>query len=194
MSPEINVFGPQDRDEKGRIKTDYPGFYFDQNIDDLEETIRQRASVIEDTSIPKAEREIAKTRYTEEKTRLEQIQAARPNLSGEELDWINKCAKEAGKLLSDAMPTYSEMEKRLIDAYKISKIMDQPSIDISKDTDLVQWVRCLGKSPNHRGYISFTNLSICWKIARKLLDMPSNIEELRKDSRSYDRLNRLTRK
>lgn len=179
---DIALFGETDRDVKGQIKADYPAFFFDPQVEELRETIKEREDAADDPAIPRKERNFAKLRLGQERERLNKIENARPDIGDEERDFIAMVVKKIGKIYADSgvLPTYTQLDKRLFDARKIAMLTDQPEIEASGDPDVVSWLRSCNRKINEKGKTSGTDLAIAWKTGQKILGECTNIEMLRR--------------
>ncbi len=174
----VEVFGQADKSKDGNIKSEYPSWYFTQQKDELEETIRHKKYMIENDLIPGSERGITRERLKQEETRLEQINMSQPKLSAAELDEVSKIRKSLGTKIADSMFRRSEMEKGVADAHEEARRMSTPVVKL--DDKELGFAKVCDVAISNDGKVNRIAAEKVWKIASRLIEEPSNTEVLRK--------------
>jgi hypothetical protein len=175
----MKVFGDVDKTKEGVIRSEYPSWYFDQHQEELEESIRQKEMAIDSDLIPKSEVPIIRERLDQERKRLDEIKASRPELSGVEKDNVVKAVTDIGGKIKSSMFTRSEMEKGLADAHVEAQRLSTPVIEIKSEAE-AELVKACGIKIRDNGKITGDEARKVWKIGSKLVGGPSNVETLRK--------------
>jgi len=176
----VEFFGSVDRKDgkpDGRITSQFPAFYFDPQISDLEENIfrNERAiasGAIAPDAIPTLKGEIARDRQ-----RLLEIQKCSVKLTGKDKDEAANLYKELGGKIQDSMFTYTEMMKGLANAHDELKRMKTPIIPVGKHAAVF---KKMGINPV-KGNVSRDEATRVFKILGKTLGENTNVEHLRKD-------------
>ncbi len=175
---ELEVFGKVDRDEKGKVKSDYPAFCFPQHKEELEESIRYKQSQLDKGLIIKSEEGFAREALSKEKTRLKEIDNSITRYSQKEIDYLAVCRKSLGKKVQDLMPRQSQIERKLANAHEEANKISEPCLKL--DPEEVDFIKACDQSITNDGKISRGQAEKCWKIASRIIGEPSNIEELRR--------------
>jgi len=173
------IFGDVDKTEKGKIKSQYPAWYYDQQIEDMKESIRQREYQLDNDLVMQTEKGIQRERLRQEKERLDQIEASRPKLSPTETEEFAKIRKEMGTEIRDQMFTRSEMDRGLADAHEEARRMTEPIIKIKNEKEAKLAEEC-GVKVSKDGKVSRKDAEKMWKIVSKSLGEMSNVEGLRR--------------
>lgn len=175
---ELEVFGKVDRDEKGRVKSDYPALCFPQHKEELEESIRYKQSQLDRGLIVKSEEGFAREALAKEKTRLKEIEESMTRYTQKEIDYLAACRKSLGKKIQELMPRNSQMERGLVNAHTEAAKISEPCLKL--DPEEIDFVKACDQSITNDGKISRGQAEKCWKIASRIIQEPSNTEELRK--------------
>jgi hypothetical protein len=175
----MKVFGDVDRTDKGKIKSEFPAWYYPQQIDELKESIRHKERLIEQDMVPASEKQITKSRLAQEKERLTKIEEHMPKLTATEQDSVHKMTKELGNKIGISMFSRSEMERGTADAHEEARRMSEPCIEIKTEAEVELAKECNISIKN--GKVSRDEASKMWKLSRRMLGEMSNVEILRRD-------------
>jgi len=173
---EIVFFGEIDRDEKGVVKSEYPAYYFENNIEDLHEEIgtKERASARKDINWEDVESTKKELEMLKIKTTL--IEKSKPKLKGGDKDKVYNEYKHLGDEIRDSMFTRTEMMKGLASPHEEAKRMTERGIKADPELAAACNVKVVG------GKVSRNDASKMFKIMGKVLgDVPTNTEFLRRD-------------
>ena len=172
----VAFFGDIDRNQHGRIGSDYPAWYFENHIDELNETIGRMERALERKNINWEDIERTREELNALKKKKELIEQSKPKLRGGDKDRIYKEYKRLGEEIRDSMFTRTEMMKGLASPHEEAKRMSEPGISANPE-----FVNSLNAKAR-RGKISRDEAARMWKILGKTLgDVPTNIEYLRRD-------------
>jgi len=179
----IHWFGEVDMNERtGQPGADYPSYYFDASIRELENEVRSMERQIEEGIYTGKDLRKFKERYQQRKERLESIINSLPVLEGPVKDKVSKARKELGQLIKESMFTFSSMNRMTDDAQIEANRMEGPCIEI-KNPVLAEFVQQRGFRV-HKGKISRNAASVIHKVMGKVLgEEILDIENLR----GYDR-------
>jgi hypothetical protein len=160
-----------------------PGWCFEEQMNQIEESIRYKRNALEKDYVPSPEKANFRESLKRDEERLEKIKSSRPKYTEKEKDEIARLRDELGETLSVAMPTRSQMEKRLVDAHDEVKRSLDPCIPISGTwVDLAQLKAVKGKGKDSgKLLVSRDDATKAWQIASKVLEEGSNPELLRRD-------------
>jgi hypothetical protein len=180
----IRFFGAADRQgktETGVIRSEYPAWYHTQRIEDLEERInRARRELERGVSTPN----IAELRAQVERDEqiLSTILESKPVLSDKDKDKLAKIYKELGDQISDSMFTYTDMMKGLANAHEEYRRNSKPCINAD---GMVQVLRECGVNiePGQK-MVTRNQATRAWKIIGGALGEQTNVEGLRKDTKT----------
>jgi len=175
----IHWFGEVDMNERSGLPgADYPSYYFDPQIRDLENEVRSMERQIEDGVYTGKDLRNFKERYQQRKARLDQILASKPVLEGPIKDKVKKARKDLGQLIRESMFTYSSMNRMTDDPQIEANRMEGPCIEI-KDPVVAEFVQQRGFRIT-RGKISRNAACVIHKVMGKVLgEEILDIEELR---------------
>lgn len=174
----MKIYGDVDRMKDGKIRSHFPAWYYEQQIEDLKESIRHREYQLDNDLIASTERNIQRERLKQEKDKLDKIEFSRVKLTPIEKDEMGKFQKEMGTKIKNQMFSRSEMEKGTADAHEEARRMIEPIIEIKGEFDAKLAEECGVKVKD--GKISRKDAEKMWKIASRALGEPSNTETLRK--------------
>ncbi len=174
----MKVFGDVDRDRAGVIRSEYPSWYLDQNVDELKKRASQAERALEDEAIPHVVRAKSREKLRQMKERIEAIDRDTPKLDGKAKDDLEKMRKELIKELQDAHPKRSEREKGLVDSHEEAKRMKEPCIKVTSDVQAEFAQSCGIKIKD--GKISRDQMDKMYKIASKALGESTDVEYLRR--------------
>jgi len=171
----IQFFGEVDRTEKGVIKSEYPAYYFENNIDELREEIGRGERSLKAKGVRWDDIERTKEELDVLKRRLNLIEKSKPILKGKDKDRVNEQYKRVGNDIRDAMFTRTEIMKGLASPHEIAKRMIEPGIKVDKELAASCGIRLVN------GKASMNQASKMFKILGKNLGEPTNVEYLRRD-------------
>lgn len=177
---EVMFFGKVDRNKKGTVSSEYPAWAMGTHIEELEESIHQKKTVLErKLYIPGEEMNIKATLDREEK-RLSEIKESRPALETADENRVYKGYKEVGKKIADSLFSRDDMERGLANPHEEKNRMVKPCIEI--DPELA--VAC--NIPAERikdNKVSRNDAARIYKIIGSYFGENTNIEALRPDRR-----------
>lgn len=177
-SPKIRVFGTTDRTPSGKIKSEFPSWYFDIQKEDLKKEITDGERAIQSGAIPYPIRERSEYELKQKKDRLDKIEEETPKLNGKDKDTFSKMREGMGKKIAEAKFGRSEMEKGLADAHEEAHRMVDPVIKIENEAEADFAKSCNIEIRN--GKISRNEMEKMHKIASKMLGESTDIEYLRR--------------
>jgi len=176
---KIHWFSEVDMNQHGRPSSDFPAWYFDQHIAELNEDVRRIESNIDldiyrGAHLLKMRKELAA-----KKSRLEAIQASKPKLQGADKDKVAKIARELGIQIGAAMFTREEKQRGLVDAHIEADRMVNPCIEVKSEIEADYYRRKGVKIVG--GKVPRIQAEICWKTMVKALgeEPIANTERLR---------------
>lgn len=175
----VQFFGAADRKGKhadGKISSEYPAWYFDAQIEDLQEEIAHKKRMIDNQLVPPSELPYAREELKKQEEMFERIMS-KPKLTGKDKDDAANFYKHLADQIGDSMPSRSEMKKGLADAHEEARRMTEPIINVRGKTDVLANMGINAKG----GKISRNQAAKAFKIIGRVLGEPTNIEYLRKD-------------
>jgi hypothetical protein len=174
----MKVFGDVDRSKDGKVKSDYPSWYFNQQKDELRESIIQKERAIEMDIVPPENKGEFRSMMESEKKKLDMIEESQPKLSEVELDKVSKIRKTLGDKVRDAMFSRSQMDRGVADPHEEARRISEYCIKL--DTGELEFVKSCDVPISNTGMVSRLSAEKSWKIASKLIGEMSNTEMLRK--------------
>ena len=178
MESEIKWLSEVDLNDKGKVASDYPAWYFDVHVKELEEDVRSLENGIDEgVYIGKRRRDAVKQLETK-KSRLEKIRSSKPKLEGPNKDRVARSFKELGDKIRESMFSYDASWKQTADAHMEAERMVSPCIAVNDDV--------AGSFIKERGMrvvdgkISRNDASIIWKTMAKSLGEQPDVEGLRR--------------
>jgi hypothetical protein len=175
---DMKIFGSVDRDSKGKITSEFPAWYFDQQKDELERGIAQDEAALDQEAIPYPAKAKFREKLSQRKERLSKINEETPKLKGSEEDSMMKIRGELGESIGEAHFTRSQREKGLADAHEEVRRMTEPVIKV-KNEHQAEFIKNCGINIRD-GKITRNEAEKVYKIASKMLDQPTDIEYLRR--------------
>lgn len=172
-------FGDVDRNKKGEIGSQYPSWYFEQQQDELRESMEFKKRAIERGSIPKDSVAETLADIAREEQRLREIEQGRPRLKDSELDEVAKTREEIGAHISEALFTRTEESKNLTSGHEEARRMMKPCIKVTSDA-MARACKDCGVTIKD-GMITRNEAAKVWKIMGKLIGEDTNVERLRRD-------------
>lgn len=104
---KYEFFGLVDRRDRRQEETltgHFPAWYFDQNIEELKESISEKENAIKQGLIIPEQEQIVTHELNKEKKRLVDIEASMPKLNGGQQSRMNKVAQEMLEQIRDSSP------------------------------------------------------------------------------------------
>lgn len=175
---DMKIFGSVDRDSKGKITSEFPAWYFDQQRDELERGIAQDEEALNQEAIPYPAKAKFREKLAQRKERLDKINEESPKLKGKEADAVFKMREEMGGAIGEAHYTFSQREKGLADPHEEVRRMTEPVIKVTSQHQ-AEFIKECGISIRD-GKITRNEAEKVYKIASKLLEQPTDIEYLRR--------------
>ncbi len=175
---DLEIFGKVDRDEKGKVKSDYPALCFPQHKEELEESIRYKQNQLDQGLITKSEEGFARESLAKEKTRLKEIDNSMTHYSQKEIDYLVVCRKSLGKKIQELMPRQSHIDRGLANAHEEANKISEPCVKL--DPEEIDFIKACDQSITNDGKVNRGQAEKCWKIASRIVGESSNVEELRR--------------
>ena len=175
---DITFFGEADLNPKGKISSEYPGWYNDTQIQDLKEQITVEENAISKGWVSKDQLGEAQDRLNQKKERLDRILESKPKMDGASKDKVDKVRNELGKTIAEGMYSRSDMMRGLADPHEEMRRMTRKGITLSPEQ--ASFAKACGVPMEGRN-VSRTGAEKVWKILSKSLGEPANIERLRRD-------------
>jgi hypothetical protein len=172
------VFGNADRRPDGTVKSEYPAWYWDTQLEELEREVSERRSSISRGIIPSEAMPRYRGDLEAKEARLTKIKEESPRPSQEEKDKLSKMIKEMQERIKESNWKRSEMERGLVDAHEEAKRMSEPCIPIRSDTEKNWAEQCYCRIID--GKVTRVDFERMYKIASKLIGEPTDIEYLRR--------------
>jgi hypothetical protein len=175
---EVQVFGKVDRNKDGNVRSEYPAYYNEEQIDELKNNINQKQIALERGYHNTDDKNVAAETIRNLKKRLDEIEESRPDLTDIQSDRMVKIRKTLGGKIADSMPKRSAMEKGTPDAHEEARREQNPCIKI--DGEEISFVKACDVLISHDGKVSRNGASKAWKICSRILGENSDTEELRR--------------
>ena len=169
---EIVFFGEVDRHPKGGFSSDYPAWYYENQLGDMREELKGKEGALNLRLGDNAELSF---QVNQLKTRIKDIEQSNKKLTSAQENRLSKYVKDVGEELRESMPPLSDMKRGLADAHQEVKKMTTPCIKVPKELADAAGIRL------HRGMATRDAASKAWKIGRKKLGEESNTERLRRE-------------
>ena len=182
----MKIFGEVDKTKEGKTKSEYPSWYFKQQKEDLEDSVRHRKSMLEQDLVPTSERNITRERLKQESTRLEQIEQSTPRFTEKEIDDISKIVKTSSGVnngtlsakISESMYKRSEQDRGTSDAHEEARRISIPCVKL--DEREIEFAKACEVPISNDGKVTRKGAEKIWKIGRRIIGEISNTEVLRK--------------
>jgi len=174
---KLKFFGEADLNRDGKIKSDYPSWYHRQQMEDLDEGIRQKERALEEDLIPDSEKPLMRSRLKQERTLSAKVNDSMAEIKGFE-EIISKGSDELGKDIKEAMFSRSQMDKGVADPHEEARRISEPVIKV-KSKEVAELCEAAGIKIRE-GRITRGEAEKIWKISRRSLGEISNVESLRK--------------
>ena len=174
----IKWFTEVDLNDKGKVASDYPAWYFDVHVKELAEDIRSLENGIDEgIYIGKKRRDAVKQLETK-KQRYSQIVDGKPKMTDVNKDKVMRSFKELGGKIGESMFSHDDMWKMTADAHAEAERMVMPCIAVT-DEVAGSFVKERGMKVVD-GKISRNDASIVWKCMAKALGEQTDVEALRR--------------
>lgn len=173
----IEFFGEVDRKGHrmdGYITANYPAWYFDTAIDELEGGIEDKKRLLASGSVHPTEVEITIRNLKNEQDRLSKILESKPKIKPTQKDRLSRIYNELGNEIRNFLFTYDEMNKGLAGAHE--EVRRQSTHFIKVDSDLARSCNV----PVDQGKVTREGAARIWKITGKYLGEETNVEALRR--------------
>jgi hypothetical protein len=179
---EVEFFGESDKKidpETGekRIVSEYPCWYFDTQIEEVNHQIERIKFNLENSELPERGIGPAKRELKKLEAMKERIDESTPQITNATKDELDKTRKELGKKIQEQMFTRSDEQKGIADAHDEYRRQSQPCIELSSNE------MTLARKLNIRtqgNKVSRNDASRIWKIISKSIGENSDTEMLRK--------------
>lgn len=174
------MFTKSDLTHDGRRGSEYPAWYFTENIEELKDEAQRKESAlangyISDEDRPRVRQEVARING-----RIDEIEGTTPRLSDADRDNLAKARKKLGEQISALMFKSSDVARGLADAHEEAKRMSEPCVIVGDDANTLAVVKACGvESISPSGKISRTAAEKVWQIASKFLGETTYTESLR---------------
>jgi len=178
---KIEFFGAVDKKGKhadGKVTSEYPAWYLDTHIQELQEEINKYENSIKNNLIPEKEMPRSREEVKRLKERMTLIIKSKPKITGKDLDTLNGIYKDLTGQIGDSMFTYTEMQKGLVSAHEEARRMINPIISVNSECASI--LPQLGIKPQD-GKISRNQAGKVIKIIGRLLGERTDTEYFRKD-------------
>jgi len=175
---KIEPFGAVDRkgkQEDGIIASQYPGWYHDQQVDEMKESVESQKRALKRDAVPPEEVPYVKNRIKIEEQRHREIVDSKPSLDGKGEDFISNLNKNLGEKIRELMFTRCEMKLGLADAHEEARRMKTPCISVSPVVAASFGVPCTA------GKVTRDGATKIWQMTQKLQGGSTNPELLRRD-------------
>ena len=176
---DIEFFSEVDLSPTGKLSSEYPAWYNQQIVEDLENQVRVEEHYLQSGSIPKDAEPEARENLKKKKARLDQILKSKPKLSDADKDKLAKVREELGERISEAMFTRGETQRGLADPHEEARRMTHRSLSLSPTQAGI--AKQCGIPIGSDRKVSRTQMEKVWKITSKALGERANTEALRRD-------------
>jgi hypothetical protein len=132
-SSGIKWFTEVDYNPKGKVSGDYPAYYFEAQMYELEENIRDLGQAIEDGVFQGTRKRDEMKRLKTMTDRLEKIKEGKPKLSPVDKDRMSRSLRELCDDIKKSQYSYDECWKQTADPHELAKRMEQPCIEIKNE-------------------------------------------------------------
>lgn len=178
---KLDIFGKVDYNDKGQVKSEFPAWFFTTLIEQLHESVESNKRALRDGRIPTDAINDTKQELALEEARLADINKSIPKLNDKERDTLNKIYKILGNKIQEAMFTRSEMMKGTASPREEVKRMSEHCVNVSDIAEIGDLAECCNV-PIKDKKLTRKGAEKIFKIAGKILNLPTNTEVLRKDS------------
>ena len=176
----MEPFGDVDRNRAGKISSEFPAWYHERHVEDLEESISSIDRQLKQGLIPADKVPAQAQDRARKQARLDGIMKAKPEFSAKEKDDLRKIYLSLSEKISLSMFTRSEMHMGTVDAHTEAARMSKPCITLNPQEASVAKSCGIPMEANRK--VSRNAASKPWKLIGRLLGEPTNTEVLRRDS------------
>lgn len=180
----IKFFGEVDiHPTKKVISSEYPAWYQERQLEQLEEEVAQRERQLDRGEITPDKLGEFREALSKRRETRDKIKSSIPKLTGAEKDNLAKVRKEMENIIREGYFTRSQMVKGTVDAHKEAMRMIKPMVEVKPEfAGILEGCNIKSKD----GKVSRDEIVKAWKITGKLLnyyggDEETNAEVLRKD-------------
>jgi len=172
-------FGKIDRTKNGKVSSAYPAWYFDNQIEILEESIAKKKHALKGGFVARESEGEYRITIDREQKRLDDIIEGRPKLSDAEKDKCAKAYKHMTQEISRSMYTRSDMMRNFVDAHEENRNNTRPVIKAS--SDFAEMAEENGIRVTDNGMMARKDVEKLCKIIGRAIGENTNMERLRKD-------------
>jgi hypothetical protein len=184
QSPAVNVpdkeiiwFTEVDYNNKGKVSSDFPCYYYDKSIKELKEAIRVLEQQLDDGVFTGIKKREAARNLSMKKDRYDKIINGTPKLEGKTKDKVVNSLKGLEESITESMFSYDSHWKQTADPHVVADRLSNPCIEI-KDEVVASFARQRGMRMEGKK-ISQNDANIICKVMSKLLGKPTDVERLR---------------
>jgi hypothetical protein len=181
---DIQFYGEVDKDRRGNRTSEYPAWYLENHMEDLQDSISSREGRLKRGEIPIDNVPYEKQELAKEKKLLDDIERSKPKVSIGERQKLVKFYRELSDEIQRSMFTHTDMQRGIASAHEEARRMVKPCIPINKD--LAKLAHDCGIKVE-KGKVSRNGAAKIFKLVGKLIDEPTNIEVLRLDEATQGR-------
>ncbi len=176
-NPDFTVFTESDLSPDGmKIASTVPLWYNSAYREELEATISRMEYALREKFVPEGRRAEFTAKLKTYKDRLQSLNDAVPKFNKKTIDMVAKVVSTLAEKITNALFPKDQMERGIVDPSEESRRMTQPLIPLN-DAEL-KWAMACNITPV-KGKVSRTQAELMWKIGRKILGEPTNVEILR---------------
>lgn len=175
---EIQFFGEIDRNKEGNVSSDMPAWFFDAQIDEMEEAVGRKRRELDKGDVPIQHYPLKKQQLKNLEAKLEKINASKPRLQGGQKTQFANEYHKLQNLIADSMPTRREdrmgyvSPREELNRCKTHHIQMDPGVAKSCGIKLVK-----GKATGDQA-------AKAYKMIGKQIGENTNIERIRKEGKS----------
>jgi hypothetical protein len=129
-------FGEVDLNHKGVPGSDYPGWFFERQFQDLQNEITQIERGFDLDMYTGKDKLKMREELAKRVTRRDAIANSLPSLRGKDKDEVWKVFKDLGERIGESMFTYSDMQRGTADAHVEATRMVNPCIELKHPHEL----------------------------------------------------------
>lgn len=163
----------------GQVASSLPAWYFQKQIRDLEDDIRQTQRRLEMGQVPHNKEGDVKSQLRKMEKKLDGLKNSNPKNDPETLDACSKAYKDLSKVLSSIMPSYNDDKRGRVNLSKQVDMQQTPSIVVP---DYVAQMAVDNGFPITKDRkMRSTDVSLIWKMCGRMTDQETNTEVLRRE-------------
>jgi len=176
-NPDFTVFTQSDLSPDGKkIASTLPLWYNSAYREELEATISRMEYALKEGYVPDGRRGEFNAKLKTYKERLQSLNDAIPKFNKKSIDMIAKVVSTLSEKIANSLFPRDQMERGIVDPSEEARRMAEPAISLN-DMEL-KWAMACNIKPV-KGKVSRTQAELMWKIGRKILGEPTNVEILR---------------